>query len=403
MNEMPDWTRARIEDLGISGDVVQTGPFGAQLHAEDYVKEGVPLILIRNIKESGLDETGMPRIREEDALRLSKYSLMPGDIVFSRVGRVGSCFLAKQEHKGWIISGQTLRTRTDPHKIYPAFLFYALQQDSVKEYISGASVGTTRTSINTTILENIEIPIPPLPEQKKIAEILSGIDKMINGISEAIEKSETKLTGIFADLDLIASSGKTTELGEVACIQNGYAFQSSVFTEDPLGIPLIRISNISGGIVDASKSKKIPRTQVPSDEYKVAKGDILIAMSGATTGKIGRYQGDTFCLLNQRVGKFVFHPGGSGAAYVSQLLLSGFLESRILSKAAGGAQPNISGKGIEGIEIPFPDAAEQSGYGNTIQELLRVNSVRKDLVEKYQHLKSAISADLLSGRKRVSV
>jgi type I restriction enzyme S subunit len=244
---------------------------------------------------------------------------------------------------------------------------------------------------------------PPLPEQKKIAEILSGIDQMINGISEAIEKSEIILTGIFTELDLIASSGKTTNLGEVAGVQNGYAFQSSVFTEDPLGIPLIRISNISGGIVDASKSKKIPRTQVPSDEYKVTKGDILIAMSGATTGKIGRYQGDTFCLLNQRVGKFVFRPGGSGAVYVSQLLLSGFLESRILAKAAGGAQPNISGKGIEDIEIPFPDAAERSRYGNTIHKLLQVNSARKDLIEKYQHLKSAISTDLLSGRKRVSV
>jgi type I restriction enzyme S subunit len=285
----------------------------------------------------------------------------------------------------------------------PRFIFQAINSEVVERQLNALVTGSNYPAVNASQVAELLIPVPPLPEQKKIAEILSGIDKMINGISDAIEKSEIMLTGIFADLDLIASSGKTTELGEVASIQNGYAFQSSVFTEDPLGIPLIRISNISGGMVDASKSKKIPRTQVPSDEYKVTNGDILIAMSGATTGKIGRYQGDTFCLLNQRVGKFVFHPGGSGAPYVTQLLLSGFLEGRILSKAAGGAQPNISGKGIEGIEIPFPDAAEQSRYGNTIQELLRVNSARKDLVEKYQHLKSAISADLLSGRKKVSV
>ena len=125
-------------------------------------------------------------------------------------------------------------------------------------------------------------------------------------------------------------------------------------------------------------------------------------MSGATTGKMGKYRGDTFCLLNQRVGKFVFRPGSSSAAYVSQLLLSGFLENRILAKAAGGAQPNISGKGIEGIEIPYPDAADQEKYGSAIKELLRFNSTRRGLVEKYQHLKSALSSDLLSGRKRVS-
>ena len=126
-------------------------------------------------------------------------------------------------------------------------------------------------------------------------------------------------------------------------------------------------------------------------------------MSGATTGKIGIYQGDTFCLLNQRVGKFVFRNGGNSSFYVSQLLLSGFLESSLLSKAAGGAQPNISGKGIEDIDIPFPDTENQEKYGNVIKELLRSNLKRKYLVEKYQHLKGALSSELLSGRKRVSI
>ena len=73
-------------------NTVQTGPFGAQLHAEDYVDEGIPLILIKNIKETGLDVTGIPKITTEDADRLSRYKLIEGDIVFSRVGRVGSCF-----------------------------------------------------------------------------------------------------------------------------------------------------------------------------------------------------------------------------------------------------------------------------------------------------------------------
>jgi len=247
------------------------------------------------------------------------------------------------------------------------------------------------------------LPFPPLPEQKKIAEILSGIDKTISNELRAIAKTETILIGIFADLDLIASSGKTAILGETARVQNGYAFQSSTFSEDPGDIPLVRISNITGGIVDTSKSKRIPRSLVPSDEYKVRKGDILIAMSGATTGKIGEYQEDIPCLLNQRVGKFEFLQGEESAFFTSQLLLSGFLESRILAKAAGGAQPNISGKGIEEIEVPLPDAADQLKYGSAIQKLLAIKSRRRFLVEKYGQLKQAMAADLLSGRTRVSV
>jgi restriction endonuclease S subunit len=260
-----------------------------------------------------------------------------------------------------------------------------------------------QTKAHPSVIRNLyHLPIPPLPEQKKIAEILSGIDRTIGKALEAIAKTETTLIGIFSELDLIASLGKTTALGEIARVQNGYAFQSSIFSEDPADVPLVRISNISGGMVAVSKSKRIPRSFSPSDEYRVHRGDILIAMSGATTGKIGEYRGNEFCLLNQRVGKFVFPQGSGSTIYAAQLLLSGFLESRILAKAAGGAQPNISGKGIEEIEIPLPDAEDQEKFGSAIKQLLHVNSKRKILVEKYQHLKGAISADLLSGRKRVT-
>jgi type I restriction enzyme S subunit len=355
----------------------------------------LPWVSISDMKGKVISDT-KESITEIGALRSNCKHVSQGTLLMSFKLTIGRLAFAGRD----LYTNEAISAIRPVKDVCPEFLYYGLRHWNLTGDSDQAVKGVT---LNKQKLQEIPCLLPPLPEQKKIAEILSGIDKMINGISEAIEKSETILTGIFADLDLIASSGKTTKLGRVAGVQNGYAFQSSVFTEDPLGIPLIRISNISGGMVDASKSKKIPRTQVPSDEYKVTKGDILIAMSGATTGKIGRYQGDTLCLLNQRVGKFVFHPGDSGAAYVSQLLLSGFLESRILAKAAGGAQPNISGKGIEDIEIPFPDAAEQSRYGNTIHELLRINSARKDLVEKYQHLKSATSADLLSGRKRVSV
>ena len=285
------------------------------------------------------------------------------------------------------------------------YLAYLLKSPNlINQYgLIGQGSVNRRKSVPFSSLAELEVFIPPLPEQKKIAEILSGIDTAINKIATAIVKSDTALTGIFAELDLIAAAGKISTLGEIARVQNGYAFQSSIFTEDSAGIPLVRISNISGGLVDTSKSKRIPQTLAALGEYKVSRGDILIAMSGATTGKIGIYHGSSFCLLNQRVGKFVFRPGSKSIAYATQLLLSGFLESRILAKAAGGAQPNISGKGIEAIEIPFPDTAEQDKYAITIQEFLRVNAKRRILMEKYQHLKSALSSDLLSGRKRVSI
>ncbi|MCS5692252.1 restriction endonuclease subunit S [Cyanobium sp. FGCU-6] len=333
--------------------------------------------------------------------------VIPGSFVISKMQVVhGACGMAPLDFGDRCISASyTSLLPTEPQRIDIGYLdAYATTKQSYDAFFRAShGVHIEKMTFNLEEWLNGEIELPPLPEQKKIAEILSGIDKAINKILQAIAKSEITLTGVFANLDFIASSGKSGTLGEVARVQNGYAFQSSIFSEDPADIPLVRISNISGGEVDISKSKRIPRGIAPSDEYRVNKGDILIAMSGATTGKIGKYQGDAFCLLNQRVGKFVFRPGSDSATYVTQLLLSGFLESRILAKAAGGAQPNISGKGIEDINIPFPDAADQGKYGGAIKELLRVNSRRRILVEKYQHLKDSITSDLLSGRKRVTV
>jgi type I restriction enzyme S subunit len=331
---------------------------------------------------------------ENDCVLISKLN--------PRIPRV--CHASISERGRTICSTEFIPLVPRNESVALEYLTHYLRSPVFQQRFQAAAGGSTNSHSRVTPGEILdwEVFAPPLPEQKKIAEILSGIDKTINKILEVIAKAETTLTGIFANLDLIASSGKTATLGEVVRVQNGYAFQSAIFSEDQSDIPLVRISNISGGVVDTSKSKRIPRTLAPSEEYKVNRGDILIAMSGATTGKIGKYQGDALCLLNQRVGKFVFHPESDSAAYASQLLLSGFLESRILAKAAGGAQPNISGKGIEDIDIPFPDAADQEKYGSVIKELLQVNSRRRILVEKHQNLKASISSDLLSGRKRVS-
>ena len=321
----------------------------------------------------------------------------PGTILMTSRASIGFAAIATGE----ICTNQGFQSLRCGDELDNWFALHQIRHRRAELQQLGA--GSTFLEVSGSNVRSFLLVVPPLPEQKKIAEILSGIDKAINKIATAIVKSDTALTAIFAELDLIAAAGKISTLGETARVQNGYAFHSSIFTEDPADIPLVRISNIAGGIVDTSKSKRIPQTLAALGEYKVRRGDILIAMSGATTGKIGIYHGSNLCLLNQRVGKFVFHPRNKSIAYATQLLLSGFLESRILAKAAGGAQPNISGKGIEAIEIPFPDTAEQDKYATTIQEFLRVNAKRRILMEKYQHLKSALSSDLLSGRKRVSI
>lgn len=145
-------------------------------------------------------------------------------------------------------------------------------------------------------------------------------------------------------------------LGDVCKFQNGFAFKSKLFEES--GVPILRISNIQSGSIDL---KRIAYTNPDSykenlDKYRVVEGDLLIAMSGATTGKIGINKTNLEFLLNQRVGKFI--PSDK----INKQYLYYFLSTKVselLEISAGAAQPNLSTEQIKGLQIPLPPISEQ--------------------------------------------
>ena len=192
IGEIPEgWEVKRLKHLaGNDISAVQTGPFGAQLHASDYIDEGVPLILIRNVNNLWIDDSNIPKISEEKATSLSMYRLQEGDIIFSRVGSIGRIALVTKREEGWLISGQMLRIRISNPKLNNHFLLYVADSNLVSEFIEFKSVGSTRDSINTDILRNVCIPLPSLLEQKAIIQYIetttANIDSLIQKILSQI-------------------------------------------------------------------------------------------------------------------------------------------------------------------------------------------------------------------------
>ena len=90
---------------------IQTGPFGSQLHKEDYVDIGTPIVTVEHLGNRVFTEQNLPKVSDEDKARLSKYVLKEGDIVFSRVGSVDRCSYVDAAHDGWMFSGRCLRVR----------------------------------------------------------------------------------------------------------------------------------------------------------------------------------------------------------------------------------------------------------------------------------------------------
>ena len=146
------------------------------------------------------------------------------------------------------------------------------------------------------------------------------------------------------------------KLKEVCRFQNGFAFKSRTFRET--GTPVVRITNIQAELVDLRKVVFIDRQDYDKDlsKYEIINGDLLIAMSGATTGKIGIHKSDEVLLLNQRVGKF--EPLENLEKQYLFYFLSGKVEEN-LAISAGSAQPNLSTEQINNFEIPIPPLKEQ--------------------------------------------
>jgi type I restriction enzyme S subunit len=149
---------------------------------------------------------------------------------------------------------------------------------------------------------------------------------------------------------------KLKKLGDVCDFQNGFAFKSQLFREN--GIPVIRITNIQDQSIDLNKIVYVNLEDYKQDLsiYRVQQGDLLIAMSGATTGKIGVVDNGQEFLLNQRVGKFI-PKKILNKKYLYYYLLTQEKES--LKISAGSAQPNLSTQQIKSFKIPVPPIEEQ--------------------------------------------
>ena len=153
------------------------------------------------------------------------------------------------------------------------------------------------------------------------------------------------------------------KLSDVCVFDNGYAFSSDNYND--CGIPLIRISNITNtGSIDLSSCVFIQ--DVPSNKFIVKSGDLLIAMSGATTGKMGVYLYEEDALLNQRVGNLKC----TDAMLQQYRNYYMFAKSDYILKIAyGGAQPNISAKAILDIDVMLPPLNEQHRIVAKIEEI----------------------------------
>ena len=163
-------------------------------------------------------------------------------------------------------------------------------------------------------------------------------------------------------------------LKEIANVKNGYAFDSNKYSDK--GIPIIRIADIKDNI-DLSKCVCID--EEINKEFLIKKGSLLIALSGATTGKMSVFSDNKIAYLNQRICSIYTKNEDISQEFLIYFLKS--IQKKIIVNSYGGAQPNISSKWIENIKIKVPNIEIQKKISKKLELLANnINSRKSQLV-----------------------
>jgi type I restriction enzyme S subunit len=199
-----------VVSLGIAtARAVQTGPFGSQLHAEDYKTEGVPIITVEHLCNTEIIHKNLPLVGNVDYIRLQKYIMKEGDIVFSRVGAIDRCSYVSDKEDGWLFSGRCLRVRCGKN-FNARFLSYQLNYDKARIWILNNSVGSTMSCLNTKILSSVPVAIPDIQEQQKIAAAIDSSKEIISNEKNKLGKLIRIKTALMQDL--LTGKVRVTEL-----------------------------------------------------------------------------------------------------------------------------------------------------------------------------------------------
>jgi type I restriction enzyme S subunit len=203
IGEIPEsWQIAYLRDLCTNGSgLIQTGPFGSQLHASDYREQGVPIINPTHLGINTIIEDHLPFISFEDAKRLARHSLEEGDILVSRRGDFSRYAYITSRQAGWLCGTGCLLIRLRNPQVDNYFFAVSIGTEHVQRYLAYNAIGSTMPNLNAKILEGLPLALPSSShEQHEIARILRACDSKITALEKELSLYEELFQALLEEL-----------------------------------------------------------------------------------------------------------------------------------------------------------------------------------------------------------
>lgn len=380
----------RMTQLKTIADI-QTGPFGSQLHKEDYVETGTPIVTVEHLGNRVFTEQNLPRVSDSDKARLIKYTLSTGDIVFSRVGSVDRCSYVDKSHDGWMFSGRCLRVR--PTELVDSlYLYYYFCLEETKQFVRNIAVGATMPSINTKLLGEVEIALPDLNNQKRIAAVLSSLDDKIENNQKLNDNLQQQAMALYAEMFLNSSDNNVTSgtLSDIAAITMGQSPSGSSYNEGGVGEVFYQGR--------AEFGFRFPKRRLFTTEPKrmAETGDVLLSVRAPVGDLNVAYER---CCIGRGLGAIHSKTGHSSFVLYTMFALRSQLD---VFNGEGTVFGSINRDALNAIPIDIPPVTEIDQFeavAHPIDELIRANYEENCRLEA---IRDSLLPKLMSGEIDVS-
>lgn len=396
---------------------------GPGLRNWQYATQGYPFINIRCIREGFLDLSKVQYISEEEAFeRYQHFFLNEGDYVLSSSGTLGRMAKIKKKDLPLMLNTSVIRFRaTDEARLYQDFLPHYLQSPDFVNKITEESQGSAQVNFGPTHLKLVECCLPPLPEQQKIAAILSTVDDVIEKTRAQIAKLKDLKTGMMQELlskgightefkespvGLIPVGWEVRDFLDIFEFKNGVNKGGEAFGH---GVPIISYRNVydGGGIYESSIKNLVAMSAAELPRFSCNYGDVFFTRTSETPDEIGYanvylgrredvvYSGFVIrarqinAVLNVEFCKFAFQ---------SEVIRKQMIHNSKYTTRAG-----ISSESLGRLKISVPPIGEQVKIAGSIGSISgRIDALSNKLI-LFSSVKKALMQDLLTGKVRVKI
>ena len=369
-----DWKSSSVRAIASSTpNAIVGGPFGSDLVSKDYVAHGVPVIRGQNMSDRWVSGSFV-FVTPMKAKSLEANLAHTGDIVFTQRGTLGQVSLVPDKpFSAYLVSQSQMKLSVNRKVADPLFLFYFFTSYEQQKLIQGRTIQTGVPHINLGILREIPVRLPPLAEQRAIAEALSDVDGLLAELEGLIAKKravkqaamQQLLTGK-SRLPGFSGSWGTTTLGEVADIKNGAtpSTQIGAYWNGP--IPWCTPTDITAtpGKYLLTTERSVTEAGLASCAASLLPVGALLLCSRATIGEI-KIATSPVC-TNQGFKSLVCRDDVSNE-FLYYLLLT--LKPQMIERAIGSTFLEIGKRDVASIELSVPTYTEQCAIATVLSDM----------------------------------